>query len=443
MSAAGLGQTMAQWKKWLAWGSGVGIEIGEADLTVVAARVRPQGVRIPGVLSIHGFRKEPAAAWGAVYSSFLGKLGLGHLSAVALLRREEVTVRQVPLPGVAPKDMEAALALHIDSLHPYPEDDVYWGWAPVAGHAAALVGIVRRDVLDTYTALFTEAGVRVAAFTFTASALYGASRLLTLPNPEGAVALRQAGDAVEIYGESAARGVWSAVVEGSPDQARALAVSELRLEPAMEAVDFAGLLPAPLAAPEEFDVAAGAASYAAALESACPKLAPPLNLLPQALRQTDSRALFIPTAALAAVVLVLAGALGISAAVEKHRYEEELAGEIRQATLQANHTRDLDRKIAETQARIQALDSFRARSKESMDTLAELTRILAPPTWLRGLDMNDREVQIAGDTAQAAALLKLLDASPKFHNSEFTMPLARVGNMENFRIRTYRKGVNP
>ncbi len=443
MSAAGVGQAIAQWKKWLAWGSGVGIEIGEADLTVVAARVRPQGVRIPGVLSIRGFRKGPAAEWGSVYSSFLGKLGLGHLSAVALLRREEVTVRQVPLPGVAHKDMEAALALHIDSLHPYPEDDVYWSWAPVAGHAAALVAIVRRDVLDTYTTLFAEAGVRVAAFTFAASAMYGASRLLALPKAEGAVALRQAGDAVEIYGESPARGVWSAVVEGNPEQARALAVSELRLEPATEAVDFAGLLPTPLAAPDDFNIQAGAAAQAAALESACPKLAPPLNLLPRALRQTDSRALFIPTAALAALVLVLAGALGISAAMEKHRYDEELAGEIRQATLQANHSRDLDRKIAETEARVRALDAFRVRSKDSMDTLAELTRILAPPTWLRGIDMNDREVQIGGDTMQAAALLKLLDSSPKFHNSEFTMPLARVGNMETFRIRTYRKGVNP
>jgi hypothetical protein len=443
MSAAGVGQAIAQWRKWLAWGSGVGIEIGEPDLTVVAARVRPRGVRIPGVLSVHGFRKEPAAEWGSVYNSFLRKLGLGHLSAVVLLPRHEVTVRQVPLPGIAQKDMEAALALQVDSMHPYPEDDVYWGWAPVAGHAAALVGIVRRDVLDAYTALFTEAGVRVAAFTFAASAMYGASRLLARPKPEGAVALRQVGGAVEIYGESPARGVWSAVVEGSPEQARALAVSELRLEPATEAVDFAGLLPTPLASPGDFDVPAGAAAHAAALESACPKLAPPLNLLPQALRQTDSRALFIPTAALAALVLVLAGALGISAAMEKHRYDEELAAEIRQATLQANHERDLDRKIAETEARVRALDAFRARSKESMDTLAELTRILAPPTWLRGIDMNGREVQIGGDTTQAAALLKLLDASPKFHNSEFTMPLARVGNMETFRIRTYRKGVNP
>ncbi len=443
MSTAHLSQTVAGWKKWLAWGSGVGIEIGEADLTVVAARVRPQGVRIPGVLSIHGFREQPAGEWGSVYSSFLGKMGLGHLSAVLLLRREEVIVRQVPLPGVAPKDMEAALALQIDSLHPYPEDDVYWSWAPVAGHPAALVGIVRRNVLDTYTALCMEAGVRVAAFTFAASALYGASRLLALPKPEGVVALRQTGGAVEIYGESPARGVWSAVVEGSPGQARALAVSELRLEPATEAVNFAGLLPAPLAAPGDFDLHEGAAAYAAALVGACPKLAPPLNLLPPSLRQTDSRAVFIPTAALAALVLALAGTLGISAAIANHRYEEDLANEIRQATLQANHTRDLDRKIAETEARIQALDAFRARSKESMDTLAELTRILAPPTWLRGLEMNDREVQIAGDTAQAAALLKLLDSSPMFHNSEFTMPLARVGNMENFRIRTYRKGVNP
>ncbi len=443
MSEGGARQALAEWSKWLAYGSGVGVEIGETDLTVVAARVRPGGVRVPGVLAIHGFRRQPAVAWGSFYTSFLSKLGLGHLSAVVLLRRSEVTVRQVALPGLARKDMEAGLALQVDSLHPYPEDDVYWSWAPVGGQAAALVGIVRRDVLDGYSALFAEAGVRVAAFTFAASAMYGASRLLSLPKAGGAVALREAGEVVEIYGESPARGILSALVDGGPEQARALAVAELRLDPAAEATDFAGLLPAPLAAPEDFDVKAAAPAHAAALESACPRLAPALNLLPALQRKTDSRALFIPTAVLAALVLVLAGALGISGAMESHRYQEQLANEIRLATAQANKTRDIDRKIAEIEARAGALDTFRARSKESMDTLAELTRILAPPTWLRGLDINQREVQISGDTGQAAALLKLLDSSPKFHNSEFTMPLARVGTMENFRIRTYPKGVNP
>ncbi len=433
----------ASWKKWLAFGSGIGIEIGETELNVVAARVRPMGARIPGMLAIHSFRKQPAAEWGSVYASFLGKLGFAHLAAVVVLPRGEVTVRQAPLAGVPAKDMEAALALQIDSLHPYPEDDVYWSWSPVAGQAAALVGIVRRDVLDRYVALFVEAGVRVAAFTFSAAALYGASRLITVPPAGGVVALREAGDSIEIYGESASRGVLSALVDGEAGHAQALAIAELRLDPAHEAASFAGPLPTPLAAPEDFDHAALAIPYAAALASACPRLALPVNLLPAERRQAGSRVLYIPTVVLAVLILALAGAAGISAAIEHRRYEDALAREVRVAALAASRTRDLDRRIAATEKRVVALDAFRARSRDEIDTLAELTRILAPPTWLRGIDMNLNEVQISGDTTQAAALLKLLDSSPKFRNSEFTMPLARVGTMENFRIRTQRRSANP
>jgi len=53
-------------RKWLAVGTGVGIEIGRRDLDITVARVRPAGVRILGSLTIRDFRNEPAAEWGSV-----------------------------------------------------------------------------------------------------------------------------------------------------------------------------------------------------------------------------------------------------------------------------------------------------------------------------------------------------------------------------------------
>ena len=77
-----------------------------------------------GSLAIHHFREQPAAEWGEVYADFLRKLGQRHLAAHVLLPREAVIVRQVAMPGVADKDLAAALKFQIDSLHPYPEEDV-------------------------------------------------------------------------------------------------------------------------------------------------------------------------------------------------------------------------------------------------------------------------------------------------------------------------------
>ena len=60
--------------KWLAIGTGVGIEIGSEDLTVTVVRLRPSGVRVLGELTIPRFREQAAADWGAAYAAFLQKL---------------------------------------------------------------------------------------------------------------------------------------------------------------------------------------------------------------------------------------------------------------------------------------------------------------------------------------------------------------------------------
>ena len=66
-----------------------------------------------------------------------------------------------------------------------------------------------------------------------------------------------------------------------------------------------------------------------------------------------------------------------------------------------------------------------ARSKADMDVLAEMTRLLAPPAWLTSLELNGQQVSVAGETDQAAILLKAIDASPQFESSEFVSPPVR------------------
>jgi Tfp pilus assembly protein PilN len=436
-------QSLGAGRKWLAFGMGVGIEAGAKDLNVVVVRVRPSGVRIAGALTIHNFREQPAAEWGSVYANFLAKLGAGHLAAVVVMPRTEVTVRTMPLPGVAPKDREAALLFQVDSMHPYADEDPMWGWAPVAKTHMVLVGIARRETVDYYTTLCAEAGIKVAAFTFSGAVLYGASRLLSTPSEAGVLALNEQDGVTEAYGESLAHGVLSAVVPMPLERARGRALAELRLDPETSATTFPGLLPAPLAMPADVDLSRVALPYAAALTGACPWLAQPVNLLPSAFREANSRALFIPTAVLAGVVILLAAALGISGTLENRRYLSSLETQIHAAELQALRVQAMDKKIADTQGRIGMLDEFRQHSKEDMDALAELTKLLAPPAWLRSLDLSRAQLDITGDSDQAAAILKTLDHSPRFRNSEFAAPLTRQGNLEMFRIRSARKVGHP
>src|ERR1035438_8921825 len=77
---------------------------------------------------------------------------------------------------------------------------------------AVLVGIVRRTEVERYIALFTEAGILVSSFTFSAAAVHAAVRLNGAGHlSQGFVALsRSASGAVEVYGESQTRPVFSA-----------------------------------------------------------------------------------------------------------------------------------------------------------------------------------------------------------------------------------------
>jgi len=425
-------------RKLLAFGSGIGIEIGTADLEVVAARVRPSRIRVLGRWTIPNYAGRPAAEWGGEYSGLVKSVGMGHLSATVLLPRREVIVRQLALAGVSGRDREGAIRLQLDTLHPYGDEPVCWGWSP-AGEHSALVGIARNENIQRYVQLFVEAGIGVASFTFSAAAVHAAIRL-NGASGDGFLALsRSAAGAVEVYGESAARPVFSAELNLSPERATALALAELRLPPDTEPRKLEDVLPKPDANPVQNDLSRNALPYATALAGACPRLAPAANVLPPELRRAGSRALFIPTILLGILLVAsLAAMAGYSRIVDR-RYLRRLQAEILQLEPQARRATALDREFDAVRARSRLLDQFRGQTRADLDALLELTRLLAPPAWTSSIDITRDSVRIMGEAPQASPLLKTLDASPLFENSEFGGSLGRGAGTETFQIRTTRE----
>ena len=419
-------------KRWLAFGNGVGIQIagphGAESLHVVAARVRPNGARLLDRLTIENFPQQAAGVWGTEFSAFLRKTDLRYIPATVLLPRQDVIVRQIALPGVSDKDLPAAIQFQMDGLHPYPEDDVVSSWSRLPGTSAVLVAIARRAAVERYTQLFAEAGVKIASFTCSAAAIYSALRMVNASRPEILAAERVDGH-VEYYGESPARPLFSASFRADESRSAALASAELRIDPSTEA--------RPL---EEILGASPALPFAAALASACPWLALPVNLLPMEQRQSSARVIWVPSAIAAVLVL---GALGATVAVpayENRKYQRSLEAEIARVERTARRAGQLDRDAEAARRKTAQLDEFRRHAKSDMDVLAELTRILPSPVWLNLVEISRSQVTVAGEAEQSAPLLKLIDSSPFFQSSEFIMPPARQGNnAEAFRIRTQRE----
>jgi Tfp pilus assembly protein PilN len=420
----------------VAFGTGSGIQIAGENLEVAVARVRPTGVQVLGRTTIQRFHERPAAQWGAEYIAFLGKLGTPHLSATVVLPRAEVIVRQIVLKGVEAKDLEAAIAFQLDGINPYGNEEVLFGWTRLAD-GGVLVGIARREIVDRYLELFTEAGVKTGSFTFTAAAIHGALRLHATP-PRNFLALNQSGSRVEVYGESQARPVFAAEFDLPPGKAAAVAVSELRLAPETVPVNLESLLPAPRLNPVENDLAHNPLPYAAALTCACPRLAPSANLLPPERRISASRGIFIPTAVAAAVLLIALIAYLAWPSYDQRRYLKELDAEIARLRPQAARAAVLDRQIEHTRQRARLLDEFRTRTRSDLDAMNELSRLLPPPVWAHTVELSRDAALIQGEAEQAAPLIKVLDASPLFHNSEFS-GISKVANAETFRLRTQRR----
>ena len=134
-------------KKLLAFGSGIGIEVGASDLEVVAVRVRASRIQVAGRATIANYAARPAGEWGADYAGFLRSAGMSHVSATVLLPRREVIVRQMALAGVARRDRAAAIRLQLDTLHPYGDEEVSSDWTAVS-EGTVLVGIARRECVS-------------------------------------------------------------------------------------------------------------------------------------------------------------------------------------------------------------------------------------------------------------------------------------------------------
>jgi Tfp pilus assembly protein PilN len=431
--------TSKDFRKLLAFGSGVGIEIGASDLEVAATRVRPTGIQVLGRLTIENYAQRPAAEWGAEYSRFLKAAGADRISATVLLPRREVIVRQLALPGVASKDIEGAIRFQLDSLHPYGDEDVVWGWSPLA-YGSVLVGIARREVVDRYVSLFAEAGIAVASFTFSAAAVHAAIRLNGIAElADGFVALSttEAG-AIEVYGESRSKPLFSAEFNLAPQRAASLALSELRLAPDTAPRTLEEILPKPGVNPVANDLSRNALPYATALAGACPRLAPAANVLPPEHRRFNSRAVFVPTMVLAALLLLVAGSMVAYASWSERQYLKQLNAEIAKLEPLRRRADAVDKQTTLARARAQLLDQFRKQTRMDLDALNEMTRLMEPPAWTNSISLDRDTVRITGDAPQTSPLVKILDASPFFEKTEIQMSTPK-GSGETFQIRTNRR----
>jgi hypothetical protein len=426
------------WQRALAFGTGLGIAIGDRNIEAAIVRARPSGATLADTTTIADFRSRPAAEWGAELMRFVAAAGETRLAATVLLPRDEVIVRTLALPGVADKDAAGAIELQIDSLHPWGDAEVIWGWSR-AGRDNIVIGLTRKEVLEAWETLFAEAGIPIAAATFSAAVIHAALRIW---NAAPAALLGITTDArgrTAVYGESESRAFFSAEFTGSAERAIALSRAELRIAQEVPASPLADLLPADKngkVVPE-----AAVLAYAAAIAGSATRVAKFANLLPPERRASHDHLQYVIPGILGVLLLLaVAAVFVIFPALSQRRYRADLERAARQIEPLVVRAQALEKKTTSERAKIASLDEFRRRPQADLDVLNELTRLLPPPIWTNAVEIYPDYVIVSGEADQAAPLLKVLDSSPLFQNSEFALTSTRSDKVEQFRIKTLRRG---
>ncbi len=433
------------WRRALVFGSGLGIAIGERDLEVAIVRSRPAGPTQATTVSIADFRSRPAAEWGSEVSRFVAQAGGSGLAATVLLPRSEVIVRTLSLPGVADKDVTSAIELQIDTLHPWGDVEVAWGWSRAgAMKQDVIVGLAQKDLLASYETLFTEAGIGLAAVSFSPAVVHAALRIWSA-GPSSLLTFKSAAAGrTEVYGESESRPVFSAEFSFQSERALALARAELRLPADYPARPLMHVLASQAGTPQADAPAVAeeaAFAYAAALAGSAPRVARFANLLPPERRVSHDRAQYLIPGILGSLLVVgLVTVFVIFPAIEQRRYRDQLDRAARQLEPAALRAQSLEKKTTAVRARIAQLDELRRRPQADLDVLNELTKLLPPPIWTNSIEIYPDSVVIAGEADQASSLLKVLDGSPLFQNSEFMLSVTRSAQVDQFRIKTMRRG---
>lgn len=491
-------------------GTGCGIEIRGEDLVAVIVKSRPAGVAVVGRLVIAGFRERSAGEWGKEYAEFLKSHGAAYLAAFVALPRAELIVREINMPPLGSKELGAAVAYQVDSLHPYGEAEVVHASAALrklgegVNRLPVAVVIARREVVDSYAALFEAAGVNVAGFTVGAAAFYAGVRVRWDSPPVPFLLADYRGETLSVYGESEQRPLASAQFDlGVVDGVRAVRLTgaDLRLQPEHPAAlllcgdlpwenredsrasegavaeadgakvagalsegedavsdgparpphDFGELfqprppeelLPAPLAQPPDFDLRRDAAALAVALEAACPGLGWKANLLPANRRRTNSRWMFAPTAVLlAALALVFIGLL-VRPVIQDARYVAAMQKEIDRLNTVVAEVNAARQETAGLHERLTVLRRLELRTERDLRILSELSRIIPNAAWVSDLEINDDGARITGEAAEAAPLLGVLDQSANLTGAAFATSLARIDEGERFQIVAKRREID-
>jgi general secretion pathway protein L len=431
--------------------SRIGLFLDNGRLRVVALTGRGR---------LEHFVVEGAEDPAATLAAELGARGLGGRWIRVGLDRRLAVIKAIDLPRAASDDIGAMVGFELERHVPFPAEGARFAWLELPSGDdephRVLVAAVERRAVERPTALLASARRRAASIVVACHQLpallapepragrvvwahrhHDALDLLFLEGGRLLMSRRVTAEDSEGLGREIRRSLplmrWSGCevvwLSGDEPPSRTEDLTR-RLGAAVSAPPYAARWSPLIAALPAED---GTALLALAL-AAAPRR-PVLDLLPPEARPwTLSRAQLV-TAGMIGVAALLGLGLTFTQANKAERYLDRVSHEIRLLDPQVKVVESLAAEVAQRRRMLAALRTAQETRIPALPVLRELTETLPAGAWLQGLTMDGQGVELVGQSDAASALIPLLEASDRLEGVEFTSPVTKTQNKEQFRIR--------
>jgi Tfp pilus assembly protein PilN len=436
-------------------GTTVGIEISGKDVRIAVLRTLMGKVRLLQALEISDFVSLPPDEQKASIAKLVAQHKLPAARVYLSLPRDRGVVRQIEFPLEVREKLRSAVALQLETLCPWPGDEIYWDFAeepPKKGAKSltATVVMIPRDALDPWIEFFKSVKLPLSGASLSSVACAHGVRALWTDDIPTIVLDCEAGyveasllqgnrltsvtETAEETAGSAKAAVDRLLAVGrlsSPERTRVILYGAAA--GSLESFEYVSL-PIENAKRESSSRFGAIASSLAGLK----KTAFDSNLLPRHLRYRQNQLQLIPTYVLIALAVLLGIAIVAREPYQTMLYASKLDSEIETIAPQIKEVSSQEAELNKLSEKYRILVSHLQARDSNLEAMREVSLSLPPGAWLSNYSYQDGAITISGFATSASEVQKALEDTALFRDVQFTTSLTRdAGGKDRFTLRGF------
>jgi Tfp pilus assembly protein PilN len=138
-------------------------------------------------------------------------------------------------------------------------------------------------------------------------------------------------------------------------------------------------------------------------------------------------------------LLVATVILGVAALVypgyRAGRYLASVNRKIEALTPEVRAVERVQQELERKRKLLASITAIEANTARPLPILRELTEVIPSEAWLSSLSLDTKGVELTGQAGAASSLIPLLENSPRLEKVEFSSPVTRGRDKEQFRIK--------